>query len=859
MPDSAKKAQQAVQQRCARTDTPIFSPVGVPMLEDTKLIGSIDKKIDSDALVMGQPVYTGDQLPAHCLHLALARSPHAFARVLEVDASEALELEGVVAVYSWKDVPPHYFTSAGQTAPEPSPQDRRILDEYVRFVGDPAAIVVAESPRLAKEALSLLKISYEKLPAVLDPEEALDNEVCVHPENPHCYLPQEVGSWDFKRNLVGAHKLKFGRSFEDIVQESDYIVEETFYTKPQAHVMMETYRAFAQIDQHGRLHIVSSTQVPFHAKRQVATALGISPSKVRVIKPRIGGGFGGKQTTVAEFYVAFVSWVLRKPCYLELSRQETFAASNTRHAIRVKVSLAASKEGKLRGIKIDALSDQGAYGEHAWTTLGHVGRKSMPLYSSLESAEFHAKVVYTNKVPAGAFRGYGAVQGIYAVESAVSILCQRYGFDPVEFRRKNMVKQGDTPVAYGDYVASCGLPECLDRVVEMIGYKDFDEGRPLVHPDGTIESVGIALAQQGSGIAGVDTSTVAIRLNESGDYTLLMSPTDNGTGCDTVLTKMAAEVLDCDMSSIATLTADTDVTPYDPGSYASSSTYVTGGAVIKAAAQLKAQILKAAAKELGLPESAATDGSLVLRNNMIYREYPQVVHPFRASGRETNAVYTARNTSVCNAHESQEATAEAVGLSQTDDQACKPQVPAQFMMRVQDLGIALSGNVDEEMLFGTASHGSPVSPAPYMAGAARILYDPKTGMVKVKKYAAAVDCGTVMSKNLALVQVEGGIVQSLGYALSEDTHFSEQGKMRENSLMNYRLPTRCDYGPVEVEFVETYEPTGPFGAKSIGELVSDTPAPALFAALNQAMGGCCPTDLPLTPPKLWMAQQRTLS
>lgn len=833
-----KTLKSAHQASC----TDIFSPQGVPRLENTKLIGSSDIKIDSRALVLGQPVYTGDQLPAHCLHLALARSPHAFAKVCKVDAEAALKIEGVVAVYSWKDVPQHYFSSAGQTAPEPSPQDRLILDEYVRFVGDPSAIVVAETPRAAQAALNALHIEYEVLTPVLDPETAIDHEVLVHPENPHCYLPQKVGGWDFTRNLVGEHNLKFGKPFEEVARESAYVLEETFYTKPQAHAMMETYRSFAQIDHHGRLHIVSSTQVPFHAKRQVATALGISPSLVRIVKPRIGGGFGGKQTSVTEFYVAFVTWKLRRPCYLQFSRHETFIASNSRHAVRTRVKIAVDKEGVLKGVQLDALSDQGAYGEHAWTTLGHVGRKSLPLYSSLESAEFHAQVVYTNKTPAGAFRGYGAVQGIYAVEAAINKFCQMYKFDPFEFRRKNMVQQGDTPVAYADYVASCTLPECLDRVAEMIGYDDFDTSCCKVLDDGRIESVGFALAQQGSGIAGVDTSTVAIRLNESGDYTLLMSPTDNGTGCDTVLTKMAAEVLDCDMSAIATLTADTDVTPYDPGSYASSSTYVTGGAVIKAAAELKRNILIAAAKTLGFPRSSAEDGTLVLKNNMIYREFRPARPQFISPARNTNAVYTPDDP------------ASSLGVAdQIEQDSCE--VHQEFMMSVRELGVALSGNVKEEMLFGTASHGSPVSPAPYMAGAARIIFDPKTGEVELKKYAAAVDCGTVISKNLSLVQVEGGIVQSLGYALSEDTHFSDKGKMRENSFMSYRLPTRKDYGDIEVEFIESYEPTGPFGAKSIGELVSDTPAPAIYGAVNAAMSGACPTDLPLTPPKLWKAYQ----
>lgn len=816
----------------------IFSPAGVPLLEDARYVGKSDKKIDSSSLVRGLPVYTGDQLPAHCLHIKLARSPHAFAKVIAVDKTKALQIPGVVAVYTYEDVPSNHFSSAGQTAPEPSPQDRLILDKYVRYVGDPAAIVVGETPKAAQAGVDALEITYEKLTPVLDPETALDNEVKVHPETPHCYLPQQVGGYDFDRNLVGTHNLSFGRPFEEVEQEADAVIEEVFQTKPQAHCMMETYRAYAKLDEHGRLHIVSSTQVPFHAKRQVATALGISPSRVRVVKPRIGGGFGGKQTSVAEFYAAFVTWKLGRPSYLEYSRQETFSATNSRHGIRVRVKLAAKADGTLTGVKINALSDQGAYGEHAWTTLGHVGRKSMPLYSGLESAEFFAQVVYTNKMPAGAFRGYGAVQGIFAVESAVTLMAQKLGLDPAEIRRKNMVHEGDTPTAYGENIKSCGLDRCLDRALEIVGYDEFDSSCRKVLPDGRIEAVGMALAQQGSGIAGVDTSTVAIRLNESGDYTILMSPTDNGMGCDTVMTKLAAEVLGCDIESIATLSADTDVTPYDPGSYASSSTYVTGGAVIKAAAMLRLNILKAAAKQLGFPASAAEDGTLIMKEQMIYRAYPRRVKPL-STARVTNAVYAP--------DEPESVLGMASDLS--DNTVPEPEL----LMSVRELGTRLASDVGDEMLFGTASHGSPVSPPPYMAGAVRLILNPETGEVEIKKYAAVVDCGTVMSRNLAQIQVEGGVVQSMGYALSEDTHFNDQGKMRESQFMTYRLPTRKDFGPIEVDFVETYEPTGPFGAKSIGELVSNTPAPAIFGAITAATGGLCPRNLPMTPPKVWEA------
>ena len=748
-----------------------------------KQVGQGVRKKDAMALLCGKPVYTQDLAPAECLCVKLLRSPHANAIIRQIDASAARRMPGVACVLTHEDAPRSRFTLAGQTYPEPSPYDRLILDRHVRHVGDPVAIVAAESERAAEAALRRIRVQYEVLPAVLDAEQALDHPVLVHPEDDWKALC-DVGA-DNRRNLCAQEVVSQG-DVEAELAACDVVVERTYRTQANQQCMMETFRAYSYMDAYGRLNVVSSTQVPFHVRRILANALEMKKSAIRVIKPRIGGGFGAKQTAVCEMYPALVTVRTGRPALLVFTREESMTASSPRHPMTIRVRLGATRAGDIRAMDMYTLSNTGAYGEHGPTTVGLSGHKSLPLYSRANAFRFAYDVVYTNTMSSGAYRGYGATQGLFAMESAINELAHALGMDPATLRARNMVREGEQmPAYYGETAQSCALDRCLARVQEMIGWADKYPRRVL--ENGHIRAVGLALAMQGSGISGVDTAAASIRVGDDGAYNLMIGATDMGTGCDTILAQMAADCLDCDVSDIAVSGVDTDQSPYDTGSYASSTTYVTGMAVVKACGLLREKIVAAGAQLLGCAaEDAEFDGTCV------------------RCGGETVSLRDVANRSL------------AAGAQE---------------------------------LFASASHGSPVSPPPFMAGAAEVDIDPETGEVRVVDYCAAVDCGTVVNPNLARVQTEGGIAQGIGMALYEDVRMTDRGRMMSNSFMQYKIPTRLDVPSIRVEFEQSYEPTGPFGAKSIGEIVINTPAPAIADAVYNAVGVRV-TDLPITPEKV---------
>ena len=748
-----------------------------------KQVGQGVRKKDAMALLCGKPVYTQDLAPAECLCVKLLRSPHANAIIRQIDASAARRMPGVACVLTHEDAPRSRFTLAGQTYPEPSPYDRLILDRHVRHVGDPVAIVAAESERAAEAALRRIRVQYEVLPAVLDAEQALDHPVLVHPEDDWKALC-DVGA-DNRRNLCAQEVVSQG-DVEAELAACDVVVERTYRTQANQQCMMETFRAYSYMDAYGRLNVVSSTQVPFHVRRILANALEMKKSAIRVIKPRIGGGFGAKQTAVCEMYPALVTVRTGRPALLVFTREESMTASSPRHPMTIRVRLGATRAGDIRAMDMYTLSNTGAYGEHGPTTVGLSGHKSLPLYSRANAFRFAYDVVYTNTMSSGAYRGYGATQGLFAMESAINELAHALGMDPAALRARNMVREGEQmPAYYGETAQSCALDRCLARVREMIGWTDKYPRRVL--ENGHIRAVGLALAMQGSGISGVDTAAASIRVGDDGAYNLMIGATDMGTGCDTILAQMAADCLDCDVSDIAVSGVDTDQSPYDTGSYASSTTYVTGMAVVKACGLLREKIVAAGAQMLGCAaEDAEFDGTCV------------------RCGGETVSLRDVANRSL------------AAGAQE---------------------------------LFASASHGSPVSPPPFMAGAAEVDIDPETGEVRVVDYCAAVDCGTVVNPNLARVQTEGGIAQGIGMALYEDVRMTDRGRMMSNSFMQYKIPTRLDVPSIRVEFEQSYEPTGPFGAKSIGEIVINTPAPAIADAVYNAVGVRV-TDLPITPEKV---------
>ncbi len=751
-----------------------------------KLVGKGVPKIDGLAIATGKPLYTEDLAPANALVVKILRSPHASARIKAIDTAAAESVAGVACVLTHKDVPKVRFTLAGQTYPEPSPYDRLILEDLVRYAGDEVAIVAAVDERTAQKALELIKVDYEVLTPVLDFEQAIGHPTVVHPETDlHCNF--DIGH-DRLRNIAATHKVEVGDVAAELAA-SHIVVEETYYTQAQAQAMMETYRAFSYLDHAGRLVVVSSTQIPFHVRRHLARALELPASRIRVIKPRIGGGFGGKQTAVVEIFAAIVTLRTGRPAKIVYERKETFTATNSRHAMRFKVRLGANRDGLIRAIDVQCLSDTGAYGEHAPTVFSVAGEKSLPLYNKARAVRYAGHAVYTNKLPAGAMRGYGATQGCFAVESAVNKLADALGIDPCELRRKNIISAGEIDIYHNRILGSSSLDRCIERGRELIGWQDKYPRRDL---GGKVRAVGMAVTMQGSGIAGIDTASAEVRLNDDGDYTLLLGSTDMGTGSDTILAQMAAEVLETPLDTIIVHAADTDVSPFDTGSYASSTAYVTGMAVVKAAGELKGKIIAAAAAMLNAaPEEVIFDG-------------------FTLAG-------------------SAGATITLAELAQR----------------------SVVGP-DRRQLSGYASHGSPVSPPPFVAGFAEVEIDKETGKVELLDYVAVIDCGTVINPNLARIQAEGGLVQGIGLALYEDVRYDERGALQTNSFMTYKIPSRKDIGTVRVFFEESYEPTGPFGAKSIGEVVNNTPAPAIVHAVRNAIGAWL-TRLPLTPEKVYAA------
>lgn len=758
-----------------------------------KVVNQPLRKKDAMQLVTGQPVYVDDVTPRDCLCVKLLRSPHANAIVKSINKTAAMKVPGMEDIFTWEDVDQdgRRYTQAGQTYPEASPYDRLVIDRHVRFVGDVVAILAGADEKCVDKAMKLVKVEYEVLEPVLDFHTAKDNPVLVHPEDNWESLAP-VGA-DNKRNLC-AHDECGNGDIDAVLADCDVVIDRVYHTQACQQAMMETFRTYCEIDTYGRLHIISSTQIVFHTRRIVANALHIPKSKVRVTKPRIGGGFGAKQTAVSAVYPAFVTWMTKKPSKIIFSRVESQIASSPRHEMEMHVRLGANKDGIVRGIDLHTLSNTGAYGEHGPTTVGLSGHKSIPLYGKAEAFRFTSDVVYTNHMSAGAYRGYGATQGLFAVESAVNELANILGMDPFKIREMNITHEGEImPAYYGQLNTSCALDRCLARVHDMI---DWDNKYPCRDMgNGKIRAVGMGMAMQGSGITSMDVGSATLKVNDEGFYTLLIGAADMGTGCDTTLAQIAAEVLECPLDNITTLSADTDWSPYDSGSYASSTTYVTGKATEKCALELRGKICALGAKLLGCDKEQVS-----------------------FDGREVRV-------------EEGENAGKTISLS--------------------DIATAsMNGNSIE--LQATVTHSSEISPPPYMVGAAEIEVDTETGEVTLLDYAAAVDCGTPINPNLTRVQAEGGIAQGIGMTLTESVTYDDRGYPMENSLFQYKIPARVDIGKIRVEFENSYEGEGPFGAKSIGEVVINTPLPAISDAIRNAVGKRF-YELPITPEKIAMA------
>lgn len=757
-------------------------------------------KIDGQGLVTGRQAYSDDFAPSDALVVKILRSPHAHARIVSIDTEEARKLPGVACVLTHNDVKRIPYTRAGQGHPEPSPHDKFIFDTYVRYVGDEVAAVAAADENTALRAMKLIKVEYEVLDAVLDFEEAADNPTVIHPE-PEIHDMFPIG-FEPKRNIAAAYNMEIGE-VEKTIADCEVVVRSRYYTQAQAHVALEPHTAFSYIDLHGRLNVVTSTQNPFHTRRLLGQALEMPLRNIRISKPRIGGGFGGKQHVHVEPYAALVTLRTGKPAKVVMTRREVFEATFARHQMRIDMQIGAEKDGRIRAIDMQVLSNTGAYGEHALTVFMVAGSKTLPLYNKVEAVRFGGKIVYTNKVPAGAYRGYGAIQGNFALESAVAELAHELGMDPVELRQKNMIAEGETSEIFrimGEgsegvemIIESCKLDYCIKRGQELIGW----DPKKLVYSSGPgkVRAKGMALAMQGSGIPLIDMGSAHLELQDDGFFKLHIGATDLGTGSDTILAQIAAEELGVSSDDIIVYASDTDLTPYDVGAYASSTTYVSGNAVIKAAQNLKQVIRGAAAEKFGVS-----------------------VDEVEFDGRELRSKDGSKSTT----------------------------------LKEFSYDTLYHEGANMKTLAATGSFSGEKSPPPYMAGFVEIEVDTETGKVEVLDYAAVVDCGTPINTNLARVQVEGGLLQGIGMALYEDVQYSGKGQMLTNTLLHYKIPSREDVQKLTVELAESYDPSGPFGAKSVGEIGIDTPLAAIANAIYNATGARI-RELPLTPPRVLAA------
>ncbi len=761
-------------------------------------VGRNQRKVDGLALVTGRAQYVDDIELRGLLYAKILRSPNAHARIVELDVQEALNLPGVHAVLTHRDVPRVQYTTAGQGAPEPSPKDTFVLDEKVRYVGDAVAAVAAETPQIAQEALGRIKVKWEILPAVFDMERAMD------PHAPRIHeIPSANGISSPERNIAAQVEVTDGdpeRGFAeaDLVVENRYHVGRVHASHTEPHVCI-TY-----LDEGGRLVVRTSTQVPFHVRRIIAPLVGLPIGHIRVIKPRIGGGFGAKQEVILEPICALLTLKTGRPVRVQLSREEVFVSSRTRHAQILRCKVGVMKDGTIAADELEVLADTGAYGSHALTVQCNTGSKSLPLYKThqyqqgVNNVHFKATAVYTNLPVAGAIRGYGAPQGFFALETTLDEIAVKLGMDPIDLRLKNLVHEGDSPAlleklgegreGVKQTLKSCGVRECIKQ-----GMVEIDWHKKRARKDSGVirRGVGVAVLQQGSGIPGIDMGAVTIKLNEDGSFNLLTGATDLGTGSDTILAQIAAEVLGTDADKFQVLSSDTDLTPYDTGAYASSTTYITGMAARKAAEQVREKILTRAAKMLG---------------------------------------------------------EKAAGLTLKDGLVRGPK----GSLTIGEVGADALYEHEQEQIMASASHISYDCPPPFAAHFAEVSVDTETGRVEVLKYVAAVDCGTAINPQLAEGQTLGGIHFGLGYALTEEYHFGQRGQLLNPRFLDYKIFSAADMPEIKVILVPTFEPTGPFGAKSVSEIPTNGPAPAIGNAIFVAVGIRL-RELPFTPERVLKA------
>ncbi len=760
-------------------------------------IGRSVTKIDSLSLALGDRMFTDDYHIEDPLHMAILYSPHAHARIIDIDTSEAEKVEGVVEILSFLNTPMTLHTTAGQGYPEPSPYDARLFDRKVRYVGDRVALAVAETEERASEAIKKLKVEYEILEPLFDIEKAMDkSSPVIHDDDEYAKIPVTFRP---DMNLAAEVNIGYG-DLDRGFNEADFIEEHSYKTHIASHCALEPHAVAVFFDEGGRMIIISTTQVPFHVRRIVSKILDIPIRMIRVIKPRIGGGFGGKQEVIFEPLAALVAWRNKRAVRFVSSRKEVFISTRTRHAMRIKLKTGVKNNGEITALEMDGLLNAGAYGTHSLTVVANVGAKTLPIFNKIKNLRFLGRSVYTNLPVGGAYRGYGATQGAFAFNQQLDIIARRTNQDIIKFCKKWHIKEGETSEVFkalgegkegvSQIIRSCKLDECIDRGAEAIGWYEKRDKKIQVGKD-RVKGVGIAIGMQGSGIPKIDLASASMKMNEDGSFNLFIGATDIGTGSDTVLAQIAAEVLKLPIEKLIVLSSDTDLTPFDVGAYASSTTYISGIAVKKCAQKIEKQLISVASDMLGIDKETL----IVDKEKIVDSE----------TGKEVS---------------------------------------------YEEIGYYTFYTKDQFQIQAGASHVADVSPPPFNAQFAEVDVDLKTGRVKPIKFVSAIDCGQTVNPKLAEGQIEGATVNGISFALCEEYLFDPHGRMVNADFWDYKIYTACDIPEIETIIVGSYEKTGPFGAKSVGEIAINGPPPAIANAIYDAVGVRI-YELPMTPFRVW--------
>lgn len=794
---------QVVELAAARMRDPQYQMEVAPEFrDDLTVVGKNCPKVDAAKMVQAKPCYVEDRIAADACIIKMLRCPHPHALITHLDVSRAEALPGVVHVITHLNCPDVYYTPGGQSAPEPSPLDRRMFGKKMRHVGDRVAAVVAESEAIALEALKLIEVEYQILRPVMSIDEAMADDAPLIHDEPIVYVngaPSDLEVQNRGSAQRGEHMIinfpigarphdniaasVHGRigDVEQGFAQADVVIERTYESTQAQQCPTEPHVCYTYMDG-DRLVVHASTQVPWHVRRQVARIVGMKQNKVHIIKERVGGGFGSKQDILLEEVCAWATCVTGRPVYFRYTREEEFIANTSRHVAKVKVKIGATKEGRLTAIDMDFRANTGPYGNHSLTVPSNGPALSLPLYPC-DNVNFQVTTYYSNICPTGAYQGYGAPKGNFALTMALAELADQLGIDLLDIIELNRVHEGQELKILGAIgegkmptsvpsAASCALEPILRKGRELI---DWDSPKPA---DGDWRvGRGVAIIMQKSGIPDIDQANCMIKLESDGTFIVHSGGADIGTGLDTVVNKLAAEVLMCPMSEVHVISGDTDHALFDKGAYASSGTCFSGNAAKKAAENLREKILFHGAQMLGEPQEDVV-----------------LVAPGIVRGKRGEVSYA--------------------------DIAHKAEIGTGF-----------------GTLVATASYITADFAFPYGANFAEVAVNVRTGEIRLDKFYALLDCGTPVNPELALGQIYGATMRAIGHSMSEAIRYDSEGRPITRDLRTYGAPM---IGDIPRDFraflVPSDDHVGPYGAKSISEIGVNGAAPAIATAIHDACG-----------------------